>query len=119
MAECAHEEVRGVGVRGEEVHDEVGHGAEVHGAEVHGVEVHGEAVHGDHVVAKDRDDVVEEVRGDAVVAATLLVLFRLRITAISSNNWTNTPSRTSFIILYLARLQPFDKNYLIDGGLAS
>lgn len=75
VAECVHEEVRGVEVRGAEVHDEVGHDVEVRGAEVHGVEVRGVEVRGDHVAAKDRDDVVEEVRGDAVVvAATLLAL---------------------------------------------
>lgn len=59
-----------------EDHDGEVRGVEVRGAEAHGVEVHGVEVHGDHVAAKDRDDVVEEVRGDAVVvAATLLALF--------------------------------------------
>lgn len=62
-------------VRGVEDHDVEDHDGEVRGAEVHGVEVRGVEVHGDHVAAKDRDDVVEEVRGDAVVvAATLLAL---------------------------------------------
>lgn len=62
--------VRGVEVRGVEDHD-----GEVRGAEVHGVEVRGVEARGDHVAAKDRGDVVEEVRGDAVVvAATLLAL---------------------------------------------